>query len=419
MQEFRDRRVRMIDLSQLTAEGRKLWVKRKWDEYMHSRNTKAIRHSVRLYEDPTHEKLECMLDLPKWKSTVDKKVNYLLARPPVCDAQEELDALSDVIRETAKQFLLRGSLIWIVQGDGKSPVWKPAIMSNTIAVYADENKEEAAAYIRFVTDVRLDEQTGTEEKVELYECYYITDGVMHRDTFCYSNPEEDKEETIVEDTPLIIELGRTGDAPLFGYLERIIEAFDHIMRHQDATTEANTKPLIEVRGYSGTDEEDIRYAVEELGVVKTDGNGGVNIHSRSMDSSSIDLWARRLSQEFCEAACIVSKDNELQYAMSGKAMDRLFVDMDNDAKALAHVLERALIQYFEFIGVEAGDIVWNTDRPVDDASIINAIIASRGLLSDKTLIEQHPWVDDVDEEMKRKEEENNLGVGDLVDTEEF
>ena len=408
----------MIDLSQLKPEGRKLWVKRKWDEYKNSRNAKAIRHAVTMYENPTHEKLACMLDLPKWKSTIDKKVNYLLGRPPVCNAQDTLDSLADIIRETATQFLIRGSLIWIVQGDGKTSVLRPAIMSNTIAIYKDENKEEAAAYIRFVKDIRLDEETGQEEPVELYECYYLVDDVLHRDTYCYSNPQEDKEEVITEGVPTIIELGHTGDAPLYAYIERISWAVDHIMKHQDATTKANTKPLIEVRGYSGTEEEDVRYAVEELAIVKTDGNGGVTIHSRQMDSAAIDLWAKRLTQEYCEATNIVSKDNELQYAMSGKALDRLFVDMDNDAKALAHVLEQALQRYFEVIGEDAGDIVWNTDRPVDDASIISAIVSSRGLLSDKTLIEQHPWVDDVEEEMKRKEEEGNAGFEDLMGQEQ-
>ena len=108
----------------------------------------------------------------------------------------------------------------------------------------------------------------------------------------------------------------------------------------------------------------------------------------------------------------------MQYAVSGKAMDRLFVDMENSARELAHVLEQALKAYFEYIGYEDVDIVWNTDRPVDDASIIQAIVSSRGLLSDRTLIEQHPWVDDVDEELRRLEEQNTSGFNDLMETED-
>ena len=35
------------------------------------------------------------------------------------------------------------------------------------------------------------------------------------------------------------------------------------------------------------------------------------------------------------------------------------------------------------------DIIWNTDRPVDDTEIINGIAASQGILSEETLLEQH------------------------------
>ena len=109
---------------------------------------------------------------------------------------------------------------------------------------------------------------------------------------------------------------------------------------------------------------------------------------------------------------------ELQYAQSGKAMDRLFIDMENSARALAHVLETALIRYFEVIGYEDVDIIWNTDRPVDDLEIMNGINASRGLVSDRALLEQHPWVDDIEEELKRREQEAIGGMDDLVEWED-
>ena len=412
----------MIDLTKLTPFGRKQWVKRKWDEYEASLNAATIKLSLKVYGEPADEKFADTISKGKWKSTVDRKVNYLLARPPICtDHQQLIDELADFIKESAKQCILRGSLIWIVQGDGVQIEPKPLIMNNTIAVYKDEYRETAVAFIRKYVDIELEESTGAETEREYLECYYVEGDednvVAHRDTFCYSLDDRDKYE-VLEEKPLFIELGKTGDAPLFAYVDKLLVAFDHIMRHQDKTVEKNTKPLVEVRGYSGTSDEDLTYAIDELSIARTDGNGGVTIHSRSMDSAAIDLWAKRLLQEWYEATCTVGKENELQYAVSGKAMDRLFVDMENSARELAHVLEQALKAYFEYIGYEDVDIVWNTDRPVDDASIIQAIVSSRGLLSDRTLIEQHPWVDDVDEELRRLEEQNTSGFNDLMETED-
>ena len=404
-----------MDISKLQPIGRKAWVKQKWDAYEDSRNTEAIVRSEIAYYDPTNELYEGRLDRAKWKATVDRKVNYLLARKPVVEGHQDiLDSLLPFIRETALAYTLRGSLIWIVQGDGEDILPKPSIMSDTIAVYRDEHKEDVVCFIRKYVDIEIDDLTGEETSVDYYEVYYKNGEVWHRDTYNYEFDNRDTEEVLSE-APVFIELGKTGDAPLFAYVERLLDAFDRILKHQDTVVEKNTRPLTEVRGYSGTDDAELQYAVEELSIVKVDGSGGITLHSRSMDSTSIDLWAKRLMQEYYEATATVGKETELQYAMSGKAMDRLFVDMENSARELAEVLETALKAYFEVLGYENVDIVWNTDRPIDDAEIINGIQASRGLVSDRTLLEQHPWVNDIDEELARREEEAKAGMLDLID----
>lgn len=404
-----------MDISKLQPVGRKAWVKKKWDEYENSRNTEAIVRSELAYYDPTNEIFDGRLDKSKWKSTVDRKVNYLLARKPVVeDHQDLLDSLLPFIRESALAYTLRGSLIWIVQGDGEDILPKPSIMSDTIAVYRDSHKEDVVCFIRKYVDVEIDELTGEETLIDYYEVYYKDGEVWHRDTYNYELDNRDTEEVLSE-APVFIELGKTGDAPLYAYVEGLLDAFDHILINQDTAVAKNTKPLTEVRGYSGTDDAELQYAVEELSIVKVDGSGGITLHSRSMDSASIDLWAKRLMQEYYEATATVGKETELQYAMSGKAMDRLFVDMENSARELAAVLETALKAYFEVLGYENVDIIWNTDRPVDDLEIISGIQASRGLVSDRTLLEQHPWVDDVDKELERLEEEANAGMLDLID----
>lgn len=409
----------MVQLSKLQPIGRKQWVSRKWAEYSDHRNTKAIERSVLCYEDPTNEKFDEIMDKSSWKDTVDKKVNYLLARKPICtDHQDLLDSLSDFIKESARQFILRGSEVWIVQGNDVDIEAKPAIMKNAIAIYGDEAREQTIAYLRKRIELEVDEMTGAETKREYFELYYEVDGAWVRDTFCYTLDNADKVAEPLGEMPLFIQLGKTGDAPLFAYVEEFLVGHNNLFKNQDTTVVKNTKPLVEVRGYSGTTDEDLAYAIEEMSIARVDGNGGLAIHQRSMDSTSIDLWRKALMTKYYEATCTVGKDNELQYAQSGKAMDRLFVDMENSARELAHVLEQALVEYLERIGYGKVGIVWNTDRPVDDASIISAIVQSRGLLSDKTLLEQHPWVDDVDEEIKRLAEQNNDGFGDLVDPDE-
>lgn len=406
-----------MDISKLSPFGRKQWAKKKWDEYEGSRNTKAIERAELAYYEPTDEIFDNRIDKSKWKATVDRKVNYLLARNPlVPEHQDIIDDLLPFIKKTALEFILRGSLIWIVQGNGNGIEPVPLIMNNTIAIYNDEYKEDVAAFIRKYIEIELEPSTGEETEVIFYECYYESAGVWHRDTFCFSLDNKDKS-GVFNQAPVFIELGKTGDAPLYAYVEGLSRAFDNILCNQDTTTEKNTKPLVEVKGYTGTDDADLKYAIDELSIVKVDGTGGVIVHTRNMDSASIDLWAKRLLQEWYEATSTVGKENELLYAQSGKAMDRLFVDMENSARELAAVLEEAIKRYFDVLGYEDIDVIWNTDRPVDDISIIGGIQASRGLVSDRTLLEQHPWVDDVEEELTRRNQEGTAGMEDLFEDE--
>ena len=398
----------MIDLVNMTLYGRKVWAKKKYDDYIKSETYKAIDEATKVYYEPLDKKVICRIEKSKWKTAIDRKVNYLFARPPISTSnQKELSVMLDFIKESAREYLLRGSLIWLVQGTNESLTPRPTIMDDTIAVYGDAKKEEPICYIRKYIKVEADSQTGAEEEIEYFECYYDTN---KKDTYSLARPTEDKQE-VLESKFLFIEMAKTGRAPLYAYVKELLEAYDRILRHQDTATEKNTKPLVEVRGYQGTSDEDIEYAVNQMSIVKTDGNGGVNIIARSMDSTSIDLWAKRILLEFYEATATVGKENELAYAQSGKAMDRLFIDMENSARDLASVLESALGIYFSYIG-KVVDIIWNTDRPVDDLATIQGIQASVGILSTQTLIEQHPWVNDSEEELRRLQAEK---LGDFTD----
>jgi hypothetical protein len=51
------------------------------------------------------------------------------------------------------------------------------------------------------------------------------------------------------------------------------------------------------------------------------------------------------------------------------------------------------------------NIVFNMDMGVDEATIIQNINASKDLLSTKSLLEQHPWTRNAEEEMKLMEED--------------
>ena len=120
------------------------------------------------------------------------------------------------------------------------------------------------------------------------------------------------------------------------------------------------------------------------------------------------------------ASAVDTKDPDLGNA-SGKAIGFRYMDLDADCADLGAELQAAFLRMKPFLdtwlqmkGVgdfrsETFDIQFNMDMPVDETEIIANINSSASLLSKRTLLENHPWVKDVDAELaaikKQREQE--------------
>ena len=69
---------------------------------------------------------------------------------------------------------------------------------------------------------------------------------------------------------------------------------------------------------------------------------------------------------------------------------------------------------------EEATITFNRDILINETEAIESCVKSVGILSDETIIEQHPWVDDVQKELERikrqKEEQVKEQYGAFNDT---
>ncbi|MMZ62590.1 Phage portal protein, SPP1 Gp6-like [compost metagenome] len=65
---------------------------------------------------------------------------------------------------------------------------------------------------------------------------------------------------------------------------------------------------------------------------------------------------------------------------------------------------------------ESLEFIFNRDMPTDESSIIEAIRNSIGILSDETLVAQHPWVKDVIAELDRIKKQKEEAMKRLPDS---
>ena len=61
---------------------------------------------------------------------------------------------------------------------------------------------------------------------------------------------------------------------------------------------------------------------------------------------------------------------------------------------------------------EEVSVIFNRDILINEAEVIDNIGKSVGILSDETLVAQHPWVDDVQEEMERRKKQREEEMAD-------
>lgn len=97
----------------------------------------------------------------------------------------------------------------------------------------------------------------------------------------------------------------------------------------------------------------------------------------------------------------------------------MYSDMDLDANAMEIEYQAAFEELLYFINndlrrqgkaVDETDvqIIFNRDILVNEGEVIDDCAKSIGILSRQTIIENHPWIKDVNQELKRLEQENEL-----------
>ena len=59
-------------------------------------------------------------------------------------------------------------------------------------------------------------------------------------------------------------------------------------------------------------------------------------------------------------------------------------------------------------------IIFNRDITINESQAIEDCQNSKGIISDRTIIANHPWVENVDEEIKQIEKENKTPEADYI-----
>lgn len=376
------------------------------------------------------------------KNLIDEKIGYLLTNEYTlqCDNEGYIEKVKDILGKYFQYKLTRlgyeasnKGIAWLqVYIDEEGKFGTMLIPSEQcVPLWKDNTHTELDGMIRFyIQTVYEGKDKKKITRVEYYtenEVYfYVLDGehlipdieqheggpILH-----YRKGEEGRSWGKV---PFIAWKNNHIEFPDIRFIKSLVDNYD-FSRSEVANFIENTKNLVYIlKGYGGQDLVQFINELNLYGAISIDDpiNGGVDALNPTIDIQAAKEHFEQLKRDINEFGQGVPKDlDKFGNSPSGISLKFLYSGLDLKCNHLEVEFKRAFEQLLYFVNIylaEAGqgsyeneevDIIFNRNIQVNESEAIDNAIKSKTIISDETVIANHPWVNDVETELRKLEKE--------------
>ncbi|MGL5766028.1 MAG: phage portal protein [Sarcina sp.] len=171
-----------------------------------------------------------------------------------------------------------------------------------------------------------------------------------------------------------------------------------------------------IRNYGGDTEGDIPKKIEEKRVVYVDEDGGVDILTPRIYITAAETHYKQLKEDIQLFGKSVPRQNiELGNSPSGIALKFMYSGLDLKCNGLEAEMKFMFARMIDIVKVylslsretldDTIEIIFNRDITINEQEAITAAQSSMGVISQKTVVANHPWVTNLTEEMEQIEAE--------------
>ena len=391
-----------------------------------------------------------------FRKLVDQKVGYLLGLAPSIQASNEQyqKLLEEILLSKSflrtlmllgREAIIKGKAWLHVYYDEKGRLsFRRIPAEEVIPLWRDASHTELDAVIR-VYEVEVYEGTTRkiETKVEFWDTsgvrrYVLSEGGLIPDVEAGESASHftavidgQEQEFNWERVPFVCFKYNDDELPLIRVLKTLIDEYDRRASDMANTLEDLPNSIYVLRNYDGQDLGEFRRNLSVYRAVKVTDDGGVETLSLDIDTEAHKLHMERLRKDIYEFGRGVDTQTErFGGDKSGVALRFLYADLDMDANILETEFQASLEQLRWFIdkhiynttgrdySSETVDIIFSRDININETEVINNARASVGIISDETIVANHPWVTNVQAELERirrqrEEELDRLGYNSL------
>lgn len=385
----------------------------------------------------------------QFRKMVDQKANYLVGQPFVIrsDNQEFADALqpylmtkqfSRLIKAVTRDALCCGiGWLYPYYDDNGSLAFRRLRPYEVIPLWADEEHTRLDAAIR-VYD--MTEYVGNTEKVvhrvEVYDDtgihYFTLDGGNLTPIEPFNAPYIMAGDQAYnwEHIPLVAFKCDAEETPLLTRCRSMQDGLNEIeSQWQDQMQEDPRNTIMVLVNYDGENLGEFRRNLATYGAVKvrSDSSGGGDVRTLQIEVNAENY--QTLVQQFKKAIienCMGydAKDDRLGSNANEMNIKSMYSDIELDTNGMETEYQAAFEELIWFItchiaNVGGGDfeneqyeLIFNRDILISESSAIADCKNSMGVISNETIVANHPWVDDVQGELDRlaAEKEENLDL---------
>lgn len=388
----------------------------------------------------------------QYRKMVVQKSNYLVGQPFVLQSKNKayVEALTPIIQ--SKDFLkklkeiakdaLNGGIGWIYpyydeQGEFALKRFKPY---EIIPMWKDADHTVLDAAIRVYEVVGYEGKTEKViTKVEVFNAdglYYfeLNNGNLYPEEpfyepyFTVTDHAGDAQSFNWDRIPLIPWKYNADEVPLIAMCKSMQDGLNKIeSQWEDQMEEDPRNTIMVLVNYDGQNLGEFRQNLAQYGAVKV----------RSMDGSHGDVKTLQIQvnaenykaiiEQFKKAIienCMGydAKDDRVGSNANEMNLKSMYSDIELDTNGMETEFQSAFEQLIWFINchlanTHVGDfegeeieIIFNRDIMINESQVIEDIKNSQGLISDETLVANHPWVDDPAEEMERLKKQKETEV---------
>ena len=390
----------------------------------------------------------------QYAKIVDQKANYLCGQPVTFDTENPAygKALSAIFGRKAQRTLriiaekaLTGGKAWVFPYYTDDGAFAFAMLPahEVLPFWNDTAHTDLDCAVHFFPIYEYDEK-GNEnivEKVEVFHAGGIDRFIWNDDTL---EPDNDAISgayvTVIDPKtkkpralnwtkiPLVCFKANHRELPLLCRVRCLQDALNLMLSNfVNAMAEDVHNTVLVIHNYDGEDLGEFRRNLATYGAVKvrtTDGSDGavvtleVDVNAENY-KTVMDLLKKSIIEN---GRGYDAKDERMSGTPNQMNIRSMYSDIDLDANGMETEFQAAFEDLLFFVNAHFANtgvgnfdgedvkVIFNRDILVNETEAIDNCGKSKGIISDETIIKQHPWVDDPEQELERIKSENEAAA---------